>query len=130
MGCCQSTESIDSANTTNPANIAAAAREEVASLHLQARKGAKRNNVINVTDIDEKFDAPVYEKTQAQEKIVKECITGPEAFFFTDIDDADVATLGQCSFCFCLHFLFRTNCVAFDADVPYHHLLHFIYTRF
>jgi hypothetical protein len=127
MGCCQSTESIDSNNTTNPANSSAATREETASQHLQARKGAKRNNVINVTDLEEKFDAPVYEKTKAQEDIIRECITGPDAFFFTDVDDSDVATLGKCFF---LLSFFRTNCILHAMMMYRRDLLHFIYTHF
>jgi len=98
MGCSQSKEAIEAA-TTNPANAnasanTAASREEQMSLHLAAKRGAKRENVMNATEFDAAFTAPVYPKTKAQEEQIRACITGPEACsFFTEVGETDLAMI-------------------------------------
>ena len=91
MGCGDSKEAIQG-STANPANQGTT-REDNQALHLAARKGAKRNNVINQTDLNDSFTAPVYAKTAEQEEVIRLCITSSEAFFFTDIEEREIAML-------------------------------------
>jgi CRP-like cAMP-binding protein/serine/threonine protein kinase len=99
MGCNNSKEAIEGASggggrsgiSMNPANNVN--HEESQAMHIAARKGAKRNNVIAQTDLESDFDAPVFAKSSHQEKVIKDCITGPDAFFFTDIGDAELTML-------------------------------------
>ena len=97
MGCGQSKEALEAA-TQNPANTAAsgnnaASREEQMSIHLAAKRGAKRENVMNAQEFDPEFAAPVYPKSKAQEDLIRSCITGPDACFFTEIGEADLAMI-------------------------------------
>ncbi len=62
-------------------------------MHLAAKRGAKRENVVSNTVLNDDFKAPVYPKTKAQEDLIRSCITGPDAVFFVDIGDADLSMI-------------------------------------
>lgn len=91
MGCGDSKEAIQG-TTSNPAN-GATSREDAQHANLNARKANKRNNVMNAPDIDDSFEAPIYAKSKEHENLIRQCINSPEAFFFTDMGDAEVAII-------------------------------------
>lgn len=91
MGCGDSKHAVEG-STINPAN-STSAHEDIAESKLNARKANKRNNVINATDVDNSFNAPVYSKSKESESLIRNCITSPDAFFFTDMGEAEIAVI-------------------------------------